>query len=96
MFLGLCHYANGNYEEAVKAGRRSLSERPAYTANLRILAAALAASDRPAEAVEVGKRLLALEPTFTVSDYERTRMPFRDGAIRSSYRDHLRKAGLPM
>lgn len=96
MFLGLCHYANGNYEEAVKAGRRSLSERPAYTANLRILAAALAASDRPAEAVEVGKRLLALEPTFTVGDYERTRMPFRESAIRSSYKEHLRKAGLPM
>jgi adenylate cyclase len=95
MFLGLAQYASGNYEEAVKAGRRSLSERPAYTANLRILAAALAASGRQAEAVEIGRRLLAFEPTFTVSDYERTRMPFRDAAIRSRYKEHLRKSGLP-
>ncbi|MDP1960746.1 MAG: adenylate/guanylate cyclase domain-containing protein [Reyranella sp.] len=96
MFLGMAHYCNGNYEEAVKAGRRSLSERPAYTANLRVLSAALSALDRQDEAAEIGKRLLALEPTFTVTAYERTRMPFRDTALRTLYKEHLLKVGLPV
>lgn len=96
MFLGMAHYCNGDYEEAVKAGRRSLSERPAYTANLRILAAALSALGQKAEAAEIGRRLLALEPTFNLTDYEGTRMPFRDAALRSLYKGHLREAGLPL
>lgn len=95
MFLGMAHYCNGDYEEAVKAGRRSLSERPAYTANLRVLSAALAALDRRDEAADIAGRLLALEPTFGLSAYERTRLPFRDASMRSLYLDHLRKAGLP-
>jgi adenylate cyclase len=95
MFLGMAHYCNGDYEEAVKAGRRSLSERPAYTANLRVLSAALAALDRRDEASDIAGRLLALEPTFGLSAYERTRLPFRDPSMRSLYLDHLRKAGLP-
>jgi adenylate cyclase len=95
MFLGMAHYCNGNYEEAVKAGRRSLSERPAYTSNLRVLTASLVAAGQQAEAVEIGNRLIALEPTFNLTDYERTRMPFRDAALRSLYKDHLCKAGLP-
>lgn len=96
MFLGMAHYCNGDYEEAVKAGRRSLSERPAYTANLRILTAALSALGQKAEAAEIGRRLLALEPTFNLTDYEGTRMPFRDAALRSLYKGHLREAGLPL
>lgn len=96
MFLGMAHYCNGDYEEAVRAGRRSLSERPAYTANLRILTAALSALGKKAEAAEIGRRLLALEPTFNLTDYEGTRMPFRDAALRSLYKGHLREAGLPL
>lgn len=95
MFLGMAHYANGNYEEAVKAGRRSMSERPAYTSNLRILSAALAACGRQEEAISVGKQLLALEPGFNLAEYERRLLPFRDATIRALYLDHLRKAGLP-
>ncbi|TAJ38110.1 MAG: adenylate/guanylate cyclase domain-containing protein [Reyranella sp.] len=95
MFLGMAHYSNGNYEEAVKAGRRSLSERPAYTSNLRILSAALAALGHQDEAIDIGRRLLTLEPTFNLDEYERTRLPFRDPALRSVYLEHLRKAGLP-
>lgn len=95
MFLGMAHYCSGDYEEAVNAGRRSLSERPAYTANLRILSAALAALGRQEEAADIAGRLLVLEPTFCLSDYERTRLPFRDAALRSLYLDHLRLAGLP-
>lgn len=95
MFLGMAHYANGNYEEAVKAGRRSMSERPAYTSNLRMLSASLAACGRQDEAIEVGRQLLALEPGFNLKEYERKLLPFRDATIRALYLDHLRKACLP-
>jgi adenylate cyclase len=95
MFLGMAHYSNGNYEEAVKAGRRSLSERPAYTSNLRILSASLIASGRQEEGVHIARRLLELEPNFNLSEYERTRLPFRDPALRSLLLEHLGKAGLP-
>jgi adenylate cyclase len=95
MFLGMAHYANGNYEEAVKVGRKSLSERPAYTANLRVLSAALAAAGQDTEAREIAGRLMALEPNFNLAEYESTLLPFRDKEMRSIYLDHLRKAGLP-
>jgi adenylate cyclase len=95
MFLGMAYYANGDYEEAVKAGRRSLSERATYTANLRVLSAALAAAGRPDEASDIANRLLALEPAFNLAEYERTLLPFREPALRSLYLEHLRKAGLP-
>ena len=60
MFLGMAYYANGEYEEAIKAGRRSLSERPTYTANLRVLSAALAAKGEVADARGIASRLMAL------------------------------------
>jgi adenylate cyclase len=95
MFLGMAHYSNGDYEAAIRAGRRSLSERPAYTANLRILAAALGALGQQAEAADIASRLLVLEPSFNLTDYERTLLPFREAAMRSLYLEHLHKAGLP-
>lgn len=94
-FQGMAHYCNGDYEAAAAAGRRSLSERPAYTANLRILSATLAALGQQAEATEIARRLLLLEPSFNLTDYERTLLPFRDAAMRSLYLAHLHKAGLP-
>ena len=95
MFQGMAHYCNGDYEAAVIAGRRSLSERPAYTANLRVLTASLAALGQQAEAADVARRLLVLQPSFNLTDYERTLLPFRDAAMRSRYLEHLHKAGLP-
>jgi adenylate cyclase len=94
-FLGLAHYTNGTYDEAVKWGRMALSERPMYTANLRILAASLAAHDRLDEAHGIAARLMSLEPGFTLDGFERTLLPFRDRARRAQYLHHLRQAGLP-
>ncbi len=95
MFLGLAHYANGTYEDAVKWGRMSASENPMYTANARILSAALAALDRIEEAREVAANLMRLEPGFRLARYIETRQPFRDPAIKARYLDHLRRTGLP-
>lgn len=95
MFLGLAHYSNGTYEDAVKWGRMSASENPLYTANARILSAALAALDRGEEAREVAAGLMRQEPDFRLTRYMQTRQPFRDPDIKARYLEHLRKAGLP-
>ena len=95
MFLGLAHYASGNYAEAVKWGRMSQSENPFYTANLRILTASLAALDLMEETRAVAAELMRLEPEFSITKYEQELQPFRDPAIKARYLDHLGASGLP-
>jgi class 3 adenylate cyclase/TolB-like protein len=94
-FLNLAHYGNGTYEQAVKWGRMSKSENPFYTANHKILAAALVGLGRIEEAREVGVQLMRLEPDFRIAVWGRTRLPFRDREISERYMQHLRTAGLP-
>jgi adenylate cyclase len=94
-FLNQVHYGHGNYEEAVKWGRMAAHENPRYTANLRYLAAGLAALGRLQEARAVAEKLLQLQPDFRLSEFERTLQPFRVPEIRDRYIDHLKKAGLP-
>jgi adenylate cyclase len=93
--LNLAYYALGSYEEAVKWGKLSASENPLYTANLRYLAAALAALDRLDEARDVAATIQQREPQFRLSTFERSLQPFRDREISSRYMQHLRKSGLP-
>ncbi|WP_178130688.1 BTAD domain-containing putative transcriptional regulator [Reyranella sp. CPCC 100927] len=94
-FLGIAHYGNGNYEEAIKWGRLSAAESPLFASNLRMLAAALAAVDRLNEAREIAAALLTLEPNFSLDTYEQTRQPFRQPEIKTRLIAHLRTAGLP-
>lgn len=95
VFLSMAHYVKGDYQSAVKWGRMSQSENPAYTANLRILSAALAALELDDEAREVAASLMELEPDFSLDNYKRTLMPFSDKEFRSRYIEHLSRAGLP-
>jgi adenylate cyclase len=95
MFFSLAHYANENYEEAVKCAKMSLSENWAYTATHRFLAAALAALGRLDEAREVAGNLMRLEPSFGLQTYEQSRQPFGRPEIGARLMEHLRKAGLP-
>jgi len=94
-FLGIAHYGNGNYDEAVKWGRMSAAESPLFASNLRMLTAALAAVDRLEEARDVASSILKVEPTFNLGVYARTLQPFRAPAIKTRLIEHLRRAGLP-
>ncbi len=94
-FLMMAHYANGDYDQAVKWGRMSMSENPLYTTTLRVLAATLAALGRDGEAAEIAARMLALEPHFSLAEYDRSLQPFRDPEIRVRFIGDLRRAGLP-
>ncbi|MGH6707828.1 MAG: adenylate/guanylate cyclase domain-containing protein [Bradyrhizobium sp.] len=93
--LGLAYYAAGNYVEAVKWASMGANESPRHTANLRYLAAGLAALGRVEEAQEVGRKFLELDPTFRLSIFERTLQPFQVRELKEKYIDHLNKAGLP-
>lgn len=95
MFLGIAHYANGSYEEAVRWARLSASENPSYTSTLRVLIVSLAALGRLEEAREAAARLLRLEPGFRIGDYLLTRIPYLEPTLRARCAEHLRKAGLP-
>jgi adenylate cyclase len=93
--LGYAHYAAANYEQAVQWTRLSAADKPRFTANLRLLAAALAALDRIGEAAAVAAEVMRLEPDFALASYEHTRQPFRDPDLASRFMDHLRRSGLP-
>jgi adenylate cyclase len=95
MFVGIAHYASGNFEEAVGWQRRSATENPLHGATLLLLAAALAANGSRDEAREVGARFIALRPGFSLGAYASTRLPFFDPALREAFATHLREAGLP-
>ena len=92
--LGLASYTGGDFEEAIVWGRRAMSQNPNFTANLRFLAASLAATGRLAEAREVGQALLAVEPGFRVKRFAET-YAYKEPARRLAFADHLRSAGLP-
>jgi adenylate cyclase len=93
--LGLAYYASGNYVEAVKWASMGANESPRHTANLRYLAAGLAALGRIEEAQEAGRKFLALDPGFRLNTFERTLQPFQVQALKEKYIEHLSKAGLP-
>lgn len=92
--LSLAHYAGGRYLEAVRWGQKSMDANPRFVANLRILAASLAAANQVAEAQAVGRALLVLAPAFRVSTFlEGYALP--DSERRALLTSHLRLAGLP-
>jgi len=92
--LGLAAYTEGNYDEAVLWARRSHAENNGYTANMRFLAASLAATGKIEEARRVGERMLRQEPGFSVSRFIET-YAYRDERFRSQLARHLTMANLP-
>jgi TolB-like protein len=92
--LGLAAYTAGEFEEAAHWCRSAMSQNPTYTANLRFLAASLAAGGRRAEGRAIGRALLALEPAFRVRPFSEG-YAYKDAARRAALGRHLRAAGLP-
>jgi transcriptional regulator with AAA-type ATPase domain/TolB-like protein/Flp pilus assembly protein TadD len=92
--LALGHYVAGAYDEAARWGRKSREENPRYTANLRLLAASLAAAEHLDEAREVSHALLLTDPNFVVQRFVDS-YALRDPDRRTRLAHHLRSAGLP-
>jgi TolB-like protein/tetratricopeptide (TPR) repeat protein len=92
--LCLAFYSAADFDEAAEWGRKALSQNPNFTANLRLLAASLAAAGRLSEGRDVGRRLLEAAPGFRVTPFCEA-YAFRDPDRRAALANHLRAAGLP-
>jgi TolB-like protein/Tfp pilus assembly protein PilF len=91
--LSQAHYAAGNYEDAIAWGRASAFSNPLHVPSWRTLIASLVAVGRLSDAQEPCRRVLALEPDFSLKRLaERT--PLNEKA-RDAFVEHLRRAGLP-
>lgn len=92
--LALAHYVLGDYASAEAAAAKSASLNPAFTANLRILAAAQSGAGRVREARETGRRIREIEPGFRIGSFIGG-YAYRDKARRDAFANHLLRAGLP-
>jgi transcriptional regulator with AAA-type ATPase domain/TolB-like protein len=92
--LALAHYLAGRYLEASRWGQKAMDANPRFTANLRPLAASLAAAGKLADAQAVSRALLAVQPQFRVGPFIE-RYAVRDPERRALLGKHLMLAGLP-
>jgi len=92
--LALASYTAGDFEGAVTWASRARSQNAHFTANLRFLAASLAAAGRSDEAAAVAAALMAVEPAFRVESFCAS-YPFKDAYLRIALENHLKAAGLP-
>lgn len=91
--LGIAHYVNGTYDEAVIWLQKSHMTNPRLCANLRMLIVSLVAIDRVDDARNCAQALLEIQPRFRVSSYAEL-CPFRLD-IRERILAQLRQAGIP-
>jgi adenylate cyclase len=92
--MALATYAAGDYDEAAQWARRSAALNPRFTANLRFLAASLAATGKADEARQTAEVLLRLHPGFSTRRFAEDHA-FKDPGKRRLFADHLVLAGLP-
>jgi adenylate cyclase len=94
-FVGLAHYACGDFQEAARWARLSLSDNPGFTSAHKALMAALVALGRGDEARLVADQMMRLDPSFRLLEYAATRVPIVDPDLRKHLVDHMRLAGVP-
>jgi len=83
-----------DYAGAADVGRRAIQINPLFSSTYKSYLAALGLMDRPWEAQMVLRRLLELEPGFSVQEAVR-RTPFVCPQDVARYAEGLRRAGLP-
>ena len=92
--LALACYTGGDFEDAVMWARTARAQNPRFIANLRFLAASLAAAGHAADARAVALTLQEAVPAFRVEPFCAT-YAYRDAGRRDAFARHLIAAGLP-
>ncbi len=87
------HLMRGDYASAIDVGRRSLQLNPCFSSTYKGYLAALGHMGKAREGGEVLRRLLELEPGFSVQEAVR-RSPLTRPEDIDRYADGLRRAGL--
>jgi len=93
-FFILIHLMKRDYESAVAVGRAVSEMNPSFSATYKPYLAALGHLGRSQEAAVVRRRLLAIEPDFTLERFIAT-SPLERDADRDHYAQGLRLAGIP-
>ncbi len=93
-FFILIHLLKRDYESAVAVGRAVSEMNPSFSATYKPYLAALGHLGRSQEAAVVRRRLLAIEPDFTVARFIAT-SPLERESDRDHYAEGLRLAGVP-
>jgi adenylate cyclase len=97
------HFANGmtfalvglgEYEAALPWARQAARDMPGWIATQRGLALTHGHLGNTEEAAEAAKRILEIDPDFTISRFEKS-SPFIGGPVQQRLFDGLRKAGVP-
>jgi DNA-binding SARP family transcriptional activator/tetratricopeptide (TPR) repeat protein len=94
MALLMPHLLQGQFEEALALGRRSIELNPGFTSTYKGYLATLGHLGRDQEAARVLARLLTLEPRFCVRG-ALERSPIKQQADLDFYAEGLRRGGLP-
>ena len=92
--MGRCYRMKGQYEEALSEFKKSLHVSPDNEYNYKQLASIYALLDRQEDAEAAAKKVLEVDPNFSVEHYSKT-MPYKNKADLKLHVDALRKAGLP-
>ena len=92
--VALASYVAGDYGDAAAWARKSATLNAHFTANLRFLAASLAASGQIDEARQISADLLRVHPQFSSRRFAEGHA-LRDPEKRRLFGDHLILAGLP-
>jgi tetratricopeptide (TPR) repeat protein len=93
-FFILIHLLKRDYESATAVGRAVSEMNPSFSATYKPYLAALGHLGRTQEAAVVRRRLLAIEPDFTVERFVAT-SPLERESDRDHYAQGLRLAGIP-
>ncbi len=93
-FFVLIHLMKTDYESAAAIGRSVVGMNPGFSAAYKPYLAALGYLGRTQEAAVVRKRLLSIEPDFSVARFLET-TPMRREQDRAHFAEGLRRAGLP-
>ena len=93
-FFILIHLMKRDYESAVAVGRAVSEMNPSFSATYKPYLAALGHLGRSQEAAVVRRRLLTIEPDFTIERFITT-SPLEREADREHYAQGLRLAGIP-
>jgi TolB-like protein len=94
MAMAVPHLLNGDYECAARLGRRAYDVHPGLSSTYKGLLAALGHLGAMREAAGLRKRLLKLEPHFSIDDAASRSPLLQPGDLRR-YIDGLRLAGIP-
>ncbi len=92
-FFVLIHLMKRDYETAVELGRSVSQLNPTFSAGYKPYLAALGHLRREQEAATIRRRLLSIEPDFTVERFLRT-SPMERESDRLHYAEGLRLAGI--